>query len=39
MEFADHPFGILACLPLEYAQIISRFVRLDACEHYHDAAF
>ena len=39
MEFDDHPFGILACRALDYAQIISRFVRLDACELYPGAAF
>ena len=39
MEFDDHLFGILACRALEYAQIISRFVRLDACELYPGVAF
>ena len=39
MEFDNHPFGILACRALEYARIISRFLRLDACELYPGAAF
>ena len=39
MAFDDHPFGILACRALDYAQIISRFVRLDACELHPGAAF